>query len=67
MFVTLFELVKMKIGTHVMSLFLLTSAHYPGIRPRNLEKYLEACMPQWQVSLLSTVSFHHWPLIEILC
>ena len=26
--------------------------------------YLGACMPQWQVSSLSTVGLHHWPLIE---
>ena len=48
----------------VTSLFLLTSAHYPGIRPRNLVKYLEAFMPQWQVSSLSIVGFHQWALIE---
>ena len=53
-------------GPPVTSLFLSTSAHYPGIRPRNLVKYLEACMPQWQVYLLSIVGFHQWPLIERL-
>jgi hypothetical protein len=25
--------------------------------------YLGTCMPQWQVLSLSTVGFHHWPLI----
>ena len=27
-------------------------------------QYLRACMPQWQASSLSTVSSHHWLLIE---
>ena len=52
-------------GPPVTDLFLSTSTHYPGIRIRNLVKYLEACMPQWKVSSLSKVGFHQWPLIEI--
>ena len=35
------------------------------IRKQDLEIlwYLGTCMPQWQVSSLSTVGFHYWPLI----
>ena len=53
-------------GCPSMNLFLSTSAHHPGTIFRNLVKYLETCMPQWQVSSLSIVGFHQWPLIERL-
>ena len=35
------------------------------IRNQDLKiiQYLGACMTQWQVSSLSTVGFHYWPLI----
>ena len=46
-------------------LFMLNSTHHPGVRLIDQVKYLESCMPQWQVSSLSTVGFHQWPLIEI--